>query len=268
MEILDRFLYPISPGPDFIYFPYSLLLYFVAFTAALIFLLQYLKKALIPISCNYKYKAKVYRGFLLIVVIWSLICLIIGRSDILDSSTSSVSYIPIVIFIPVIFILWLVRTKKATQFLDESPDAILINANMFRVFIEPVTYMLFIEDFLPLEMTIQGWNPELMVAFSAPLLIAMFFNDDVKRYNIAIIWNVIGLNSISVFTYMVLSLSPLQPGVFIFKEQHLLMASFPFILYPALYIPLAFLLHTFSLRQLLRDKKHPIKYDTSYLHPF
>ena len=268
MEFLDRILYPISPGPGFVYFPYSLLLYFVAFTAALLFILRYLKKSLIPISWNYKHKTKVYRGFLFTVISWSILCLIIGRLDILDSSTSSISYIPIVIIIPLVFILWLARTPKVKQLLDESPDATLINANMFRLFIEPVTYMLFIEDYLPLEMTIQGWNLELMVAFSAPLMIAMFFNDDIKRYNIAIIWNIFGLLSLTVFTYMALSLPQLPEGAFVFKNQNLIMASFPFILYPALYVPLAFMLHTFSIRQLLRDKKHPIKYDTSYLHPF
>ena len=39
------------------------------------------------------------------------------------------------------------------------------------------------------------------------------------------------------------------------------------ILYPAFYIIVAFGLHVLSIRQLLRDRKNPIKYDISYLEP-
>jgi hypothetical protein len=267
MKYLDAFLNSFLPGPEFYYLPYTIILIFFTTTVAVWFVANYFKQALVKVSINDKFRTKIVRGFMIIAFIWSCFSLAIGKLGILDSKVSAGSFIPVVIIIPCVVVLILVRTKIVTAILDEMPDALLIRAGMFRLFFEPIAYLLYLEDHIPIEMTLQGYNPEMMVAISAPVLIALFFNDDVKKYNVAIIWNFIGLLSLGLFVWMILSLPPDPGRYYVFERPYLIMSSFPFILYPALYVPIAFMLHIFSIKQLWRDKQNPIKYDISYLQP-
>jgi hypothetical protein len=89
----------------------------------------------------------------------------------------------------------------------------------------------------------------------------------VKRYYLAIIWNFIGLASICYYTFLLVGLPADGTRYYIVGQPELIMASFPFILIPGLYVPTCLMLHLLSIKQLLRDRRNPVKYDLSYLNP-
>ncbi len=267
MNYLDLLLEPLLPGPEFSYLPYTIMLYLVLITAAFWFLVVYFKRALLTSGWTARKQYNTIRIFILIVISYATISLIIGRTEIIDDPQFIKIGLGFIMLIPCLAILFLTRNKSAVQLLDIMPDALLINANMFRVIIEPSAYLLNLEEQIPRSITIQGDNPEIMIAFSAPIMIALFFNDDVKRYNIAIAWNFLGLMSLGYFIYLILNMSPDFNRYYIVGDPAYIMTSFPFILYSSLYVPVAFGLHALSIKQLLRDKKNPIKYDISYLNP-
>ena len=267
MELLDRLFYPLLPGEGFSYLPYTILLFFTFVTWAYLFFSSYLLSAVKAVRWNQRTRFIVHRSFLTTVFLWAIVCLTCSRMEFFEDQEPAIWLIVAILAIPCSLVLMLLPKTLVTQMLDEMPDALLINANLFRLFIEPAIYLLVIEFHLPLNMSIQGLNPELMIAFSAPLLIVMAFNDDIKRYMLAIIWNFMGLASLSYYVYLLVSLPADPERYYIVGHPDLIMASFPFILIPGLYVPTCLLLHTLSIKQLLRDRRNPVKYDLSYLNP-
>jgi hypothetical protein len=236
-------------------------------TGAYWFLSNYLLSAVNAVRWNQKTRFIVHRGFLMAVFLWAMICLTFSRTGLFEDRENALIIIMVLMTLPSVAVLYLLRSKLITQMLDEMPDALLINANLFRLFFEPAIYLLVLEFQLPLHMSIQGLNPELMIAFSAPVLIVMAFNDDIKRYKLAIFWNICGLASIGYYVYLLVGLPADGNRYYIVGDPELIMASFPFILIPGLYVPTCLLLHVLSVKQLLRDRRNPVKYDLSYLNP-
>jgi hypothetical protein len=264
-ELLDRLLDPMMPGSGFIYLPYTKWFMIAAVSGSIILLYYFFRKAVYAAKWIGLNRPRTLLLVMATITSWCLSSSLVGAMGITDG-TSSVSLIT-AMMLPVFGIIVLSRNKAVVKMLDLMPDAILINAQLFRLFFEPVTFLLFIEDYVPLHVTLEGSNPEMMVAVSAPVLIAMFFNDDIKRYWIAIIWNFCGLASLSYFAWSLLDIPP-DPEMYWTSEPPMrIFSAFPFILYLTFYIPVAFGLHLLSIRQLLRDRLNPIKYDISYLEP-
>lgn len=178
---------------------------------------------------------------------WFVLVSGLSMSGFLQNFFSFPPRMMIVLIIPLVSILLITFSSTLKEILKHIPPHNLIRLQVFRIFVEILLWMLFIENLLPVQMSFEGRNFDVIAGLTAPLA-AYFFG---KNRKAMIIWNFGGLALLlNIVIVAVLSLpSPFR--YFMNEPANTIVAYFPIVLLPAFLVPLAYTLHFFSLRQLL-----------------
>jgi len=145
-------------------------------------------------------------------------------------------------FVATLVITFLPATRDVLARIDPKSIARL---QVFRVFVELLLWAMFVQDLLPVQMTFEGRNLDILSGLTAPFA-AMFL---VRSKWAMAAWNILCLGSlINIVTVAILSM-PVPFRVFMNEPSNTVVARFPFILLPGMLVPLAYGLSFLSLRQ-------------------
>jgi hypothetical protein len=214
-----------------------------------------LNAALNRTDWNKKQKLKVFFATTAIIVIW------IGSLTILSLKGffANFSKLPprpaLAVLIPLPFVFIIAFSKKGTQLLRSVPPYWLVWMQSFRIIVELLLLFAFMAGKLPLQMTFEGRNFDLVTGVLA--LPAGYLLARRKPFagKLAIAFNIVGLLLLlNILVIAVLSM-PTSLRYFMNEPSNTLVAQFPFILLPGVLVPVAYALHIFSLRQLVSSKK-------------
>jgi hypothetical protein len=159
-----------------------------------------------------------------------------------------------VFLIPMVAILFLTFTRPMSEILLAVPPDRLIVLQNFRIFVELVIWLLYLARRLPVQVTFEGRNFDIITGLSA-LLMAFLVRKEMIGHIGLVLWNIAGLCLlINVAGTAVLSMpTPLRH--FMNEPDSSLVTRFPYAFLPGLLVPLAYTLHFLSLRQLALKKK-------------
>lgn len=215
-----------------------------------------LKRALQRTSFDDSKQKRIYKRVVLSLIAWTIfVCIwsLSGRMQ--DFSIFPLNMAPI-LFIPFIIIFIVTFSANGKEILVHINPQAIIKLQSFRFFVELVIWLLFIERLLPVQMTFEGRNLDVISGVTAPLIAWLITNQKINR-TVLVLWNVACLGLlINIVTVAILSMpTPLQ---FFFNEPHnIAVAQFPHAFLPAFLVPLAYMLHFFSLRQLAMGNLKP-----------
>lgn len=151
------------------------------------------------------------------------------------------------LLIPLATTLLLLFSGGVKTILRPLPLKRITQLQVFRVFVEVLLWLLFIQNLLPEQMTFEGRNWDILTGITA-LVAARFF---LKSKGWMIVWNIFGLGLlINIITVALLSM-PTPFRYFENEPANTIVTIFPFILLPTFLVPLAYILHFMSLRKLL-----------------
>ncbi len=159
--------------------------------------------------------------------------------------------IPLLLVFPA-FALWgyIVFSDKYEYLKQYVPVHLPVVFQIFRVAVELLLWGAFMEGLIPKAATFEGYNFEIIVACSAPILAYLVWNKNVLPEKVMILWNVLGLISLAIIVGIFIS-GAYMPELF---ENDIPLATdfvqFPYMLIPGLFMPFAVFLHVFSIRQL------------------
>jgi hypothetical protein len=145
------------------------------------------------------------------------------------------------------------RTKTLNQLIASTPRHWLIAAQTFRVAVELVLFAFYVDGHVPLQLTFEGRNVDILAGLTAPIVAWLVARHRVKL--VAVIWNVLGiavlLNTIVVFqTSLPGPLYAHWPGAPLTSA-----GEWPLVWLPTFLAPLAIFLHVVSFRQFARDAR-------------
>jgi hypothetical protein len=161
--------------------------------------------------------------------------------------------LPSLIAILVFFI-----APKGRVFIDSMGKKTLTLLHILRIPVEFVLYGLAVYKAVPFLITFEGRNFDLLSGISAPFVWYFgFIKPKLSRF-VLIAWNVVCLGLLlNVVFYAVLSApSPFQR--FSLDQPNLAIQAVPFLLLPALIVPLVLLAHLVTIRQLIRTSNNPV----------
>jgi hypothetical protein len=120
-----------------------------------------------------------------------------------------------------------------------------------RVPMEIFLASLFAFGLIPIEMTYHGFNFDIIAGISAPIVGILYWKDIIGRVGL-IAWNVLGAVLIlTIFSIAILSTEiPIQQ--FGFEQPNIGLLQFPFILLPAVVVPLVIHTHLSDIMLLCR----------------
>lgn len=144
--------------------------------------------------------------------------------------------------------------KPFTNHLHHISPAAIIYLQTFRFPLELLFLWFMSADVLPIQMTLEGRNPDMLIGITAPLIAYLGIQKGKLPRWVIIAWNFIGLGFLfNIVTIAILSV-PGPMRYFMNEPANTLVMDFPFQLIPTFLVPLALFLHLFSLRQLLRKQ--------------
>ena len=201
-------------------------------------------------------QANFQRRILWFLILWAIIQSVLSLAGFYND-TSIVPPRLLLVFVPVLLTIgWLFLSKGGKAILNRYDLRLLTMIHAVRLPVEIVLYGLFMAGAVPELMTFTGQNPDIIMGITAPLVYWLCFRlwaDQPERSRrFLIIWNIAGiLLLVNIVTRAVLSIpTPIQQ--FGFEQPNVAVIFFPYVLLPAVIVPIVMVSHLASLRLLLR----------------
>jgi hypothetical protein len=161
---------------------------------------------------------------------------------------------------PIFSIILLLLLPVGRKFLDVLNIETLTILHIIRIPVEITLYYLFIGRLIPQSMTFEGSNFDILSGISAPIMYYLVFIARKANQKVLIAWNFICLALLLnvVITALLSAKTPFQK--FAFDQPNIGIGYFPFVLLPAVVVPIVLLSHLASLRQLLKNAPSPKRF--------
>jgi len=216
-------------------------------------LLRELKRGMRAAGFIPKREKKIVQRALLALLIWMIVISVLSIQGFFNDFSTFPPKMGIVFIVPLITILTITFSKSLKEILNYIPTQNLIRLQVFRVFVEILIWLLFIQNFFPIQMTFEGRNGDILAGATAPVVAHLVTRKSWYK-SLPIIWNIAGLLLLlNIAGVAILSL-PTPFRIFMNEPSSTLVTQFPVIWLPGFLVPLAYSLHFFSLRQLLTKK--------------
>jgi hypothetical protein len=152
--------------------------------------------------------------------------------------------------LPLLALLALTISGRMALLLAALPKAWPVGAQAFRIVVEIVLWRLAVAGVAPEIMTFTGRNVDILVGLSAPVVAYACFVKRAWPERVAVWWNLAGIVILlNVVVHALLS-TPSPFRVVLTEPPTTFIGHVPYIWLPAFLVPLAWLLHLLSLRQL------------------
>jgi hypothetical protein len=159
----------------------------------------------------------------------------------------------IVFVVPLVTIIALMFSKRFKEILLHVPPEKIIRLQVFRVFVEILLWLLLLQNLLPIQMSFEGRNFDILTGLTAPF-VAWYVATRKWSPALLMAWNAAGL--MLLFNIMIIAILSMPTPIRYFRNDpaNTIVTTFPFIWLPGLLVPLAYALHAFSIRQILTSK--------------
>jgi hypothetical protein len=211
-----------------------------------------LKKGILATELPAKKKQQILNRLILLWIGWIVFVSVWSLSDMMSNFKIFPFNLAPILIVPLVVITYLSFFSKTTgELLDHLKPHVIIRLQVFRVFVEILLWMLLLENLLPIQMSFEGRNFDILAGLTAPLIAYLSYHQKISK-NLIMVWNVVSLGLlINIVTIAILSM-PAPFRVFLNEPSNIVVAQFPISLLPGFLVPLAYALHFLSIRQLSR----------------
>jgi hypothetical protein len=158
---------------------------------------------------------------------------------------------------PILLIAILFLTKKGRRFIDSLNIRILTLLHIIRIPVEIILFSLFLHHLIPVDMTFEGNNLDIISGVTAPIIYYLVFRAKKLNYKVLIAWNIVCLALlINVVTIAVIT-APFPFQQFAFDQPNIGVLYFPFVWLPGIVVPIVLFSHLATLRQLIKSRSLP-----------
>ena len=199
-------------------------------------------------------KTRFFYTSLLVITGWFILISILSYLGVLSNFDSFPPRPVFLIFLPLPFIIYFSFTSTFRKFAQTTPKSWFVNIQSFRILVEIILWMMFLAGQLPVQMTFEGNNFDVLVGLTAFPATWLFLSRGKYKRTAAIIWNICGLLLLlNILVIAVLSM-PTPMRYFMNEPANTIVATFPYALLPGILVTIAYSMHIFSLRQLFLQK--------------
>jgi len=153
---------------------------------------------------------------------------------------------------PLLLIIILFNTQKGKLFIDSLDIKVLTIIHTIRILVEIVLFWLFMYKTIPVELTFEGRNFDIISGVTAPIVYYFGFIKQTLSKKLIISWNIICIGFLfNVVLNSILS-SPLLFQKFEFNQPNIAVLNFPFVFLPSLIVPIILFSHFVVIRRLIK----------------
>lgn len=162
---------------------------------------------------------------------------------------------PRFLIIPVVVIIGCIATIKKINYAALSKKY-LLTIHALRLPVELVLYRLFIEKQIPVIMTFEGWNFDILMGITALLILGYsYFLNKYPADWFLLLWNICGLIFLTIIVVTAVLSVPFPFQQLAFNQPNIAVLQFPFIWLPAYVVPVVVLSHIFLIKCIMQKHK-------------
>lgn len=217
-----------------------------------LYIYRQLNLALPKTTLGPKQQQRIKRGFIVAVIGWTGLISLLAWSQFFANFDAIPPRLFLVLLIPLLTALGLsLFSQTLAEILRQIPPERLIYLQSFRIIVEILIWLLFVQELLPVQMTFEGMNYDVLSGLLAPVVAYFCFTKARWPKWVAIAYNIMGI--ILVFTIVTIAIFsfPTPFRYFMNEPANRIVAQFPFIWLPSILVTTAYSMHFFSLKQLL-----------------
>lgn len=213
-------------------------------------IIRALQKILPLTNFSAKKQKRIFRNTVIALGLWTILMAVLSLSG-FTNNFDSFPPRPIFIILSVfIFFSIAIFTPTLSEILLYTPPQWILYLQSFRFFVEILLWLLFIQNLIPVQMSFEGRNFDILVGITGPIFGYFCFVKQNWSKKAAFWWNIAGLALLfNILVIAVLSM-PTPIRMFMNEPANRIVAIFPFFFLPSILVPIAFVMHIFSLRQL------------------
>lgn len=227
----------------------------IAVLIIILFIFYSLKYALASMNASPLKKKKYYFVTAAVSAGWLITSALIAFNGTLADFTSTPPKLMLVVIPPVLAISYLSSSTRVNTLLREIPSSWLVYIQSFRVLVEVFLWILFAKHVIPVQMTFEGLNYDILIGLSAPLLAYYCLSQNKWPRIVAVLWNFAGLLLLTNIFLVAFLSTPGPMRQFFNEPPNTIVAYFPFVWLPAFIVPFAYLMHIFSIKQIVKFNK-------------
>lgn len=229
---------------------FAYILLFVALMGAILWMVRLaMRKMEVPLSTQRRRLVTMLLG----VLGWVSIQIALSTTGIYNN-LSLPPRIPLLMILPLfVFAFVFLNRNKQSPILHAIPQHIPIAYQSFRAVIEVLFYFTFVAGILPVQVTFEGANYDVLLGISAIFVGFYAYRGDASP-RLLIAWNVLGIAVVGFAAFTFIS-SFYFPEIWGDTEPNLAFNRFPFLLLPSFFMPSAIFMHLLSIVQLRRSMK-------------
>jgi hypothetical protein len=232
--------------------PVYLQLFFIAITFFLAFFIFFgLRRALANSGYSPEKKKKIFTWSIAGFLIWAVYGLVISQTDFIHDF-SQIPPRQLMLIVPVfVFIFFLGFSKTADRILQNVPEHWLLSIQVFRIPVEFFLWAAFMESIIPVQMTFEGRNFDIIAGITGPLIgMLLYYKKSDFTRKLAIVWNFAGIGLLMNIIVTALLSTPVFFRTFMNEPANTMIVYFPYIWLPMIVAPAALFFHVLSIRQL------------------
>ncbi len=195
------------------------------------------------------------RTLLFILLAYMLVQGIAGISGFYQVTQTSPPRFILLIGPGLIFTIILFITGKGRRFVDGLDIRKLTILHSVRVPVEITLYFVYAAGLIPVHMTFEGWNYDIISGITAPIIFYLVFTLRKLSYTALLVWNVVCLGLL--FNIMAIAVltarTPFQK--FSFEQPNIGVTYFPYVWLPGVVVPIVLISHLAAIRQLIKHLK-------------
>ncbi|MEM7382105.1 MAG: hypothetical protein AAF361_13030 [Bacteroidota bacterium] len=197
------------------------------------------------------YKASNHKKALYGIIIWMIVVGILGIMGFYQVTDAVPPRIVFLLMPGVILVLALFLSKKAKAWMDTLSLKWLTLLHIVRVPVEIILFRIYLAGSIPVLMTFEGYNYDILSGITAPIIYYFVFVRKKLGRKSLLVWNLVCLGLLlNILTIAVLSAqTPFQKLAF--DQPNVGVTQFPFVWLPAIIVPLVLFSHLASIRQLV-----------------
>jgi hypothetical protein len=191
--------------------------------------------------------------FLVVAIGWMILQSALGLSGLyqdtqgLPPNLMLFGVAPTLVFIAALFL-----TRSGRAFIDRIDLKKLTAFHAIRLPVEIVLILLFYQGMIPVNMTFEGTNFDIVSGLSAIPVAWLAFRSGAPGKSLLWWWNIICLLLLLNIVATAVRAAPFPFQQIAFDQPNIAVLSFPFNLLPAVIVPLVFFGHLVAFRRLLR----------------
>lgn len=196
-----------------------------------------------------KKNKKVMLGFGLLI--WQLYVYLLGSSGFLSDFSFPPRFVLLMLLPIFIFIGVFLNRNKKKKWIQTIPPIWLVIYQSFRILIETIFVYTVIAGFLHKNVTIQGYNYDMVFAYTAPIIAFIVYKSKVLPKQLLLAWNYLGLFVIVIIISLFISTIYFPeiygPNTVLFPKEF---GLYPYVLVPGFLMPSAVFIHVLSIIQI------------------